>query len=545
RRPWIDWIHTSRDQGAYIRSIIKWDDQPSSPQALVESMCRANIATRTAPTAPVYICLDAGFQEQRLEKEPEWPEISRFVPPEPSRPGKNGVEKAAALLRRAERPVIMFGRGSRGQELWQTRFGRLTSIRVSLRGDLGPFVAAVRARLDPEAAGFTLAAVRSEGLDRSRGAVDLGAYFVSFSFFLIVAALLLSASFFRLGVEQRAREIGTLRAVGFRAGTLRKMFAAEAAVLAGGGSLLGLAGGLAYAALLVLGLRTWWIGAVGTERLHLSASWVHLAAGAVTGIAVSIAAAVWTLRGLRRASPRALLSGTIDGTHGTGRRRYLPSVITAGASLAGAGSLLVASALELMPQAAAFFGGGALLLVASLAVTSLFLERARPRPIAGSGWPALVRLGVRSATHRPGRSLFSIGMVASAVFVIVSVEAFRKDPGEVHAGPHSGTGGYVLVARSALPIAHDLNSAAGREALNMSEEDAPELKGVRFAPFRVRPGDDASCLNLYRSQQPRVLGLPSALVSHDGFAWAQKPGDAANPWTLLNRESPGQAGKDV
>ncbi len=121
RRPWIDWIHTSRDQGAYIRSIIKWDDQPSSPQALVESMCRANIATRTAPTAPVYICLDAGFQEQRLDKEPEWPEISRFVPPEPSRPGKSAVEKAAALLERAERPVIMFGRGSRGQELWQSR----------------------------------------------------------------------------------------------------------------------------------------------------------------------------------------------------------------------------------------------------------------------------------------------------------------------------------------------------------------------------------------------------------------------------------------
>ena len=115
RRPWIDWIHTSRDQGAYIRSIIKWDDQPTSPQALVESMCRANIATRTAPTAPVYICLDAGFQEQRLDKEPEWPEISRFVPPEPSRPGKERGREAAALLARAERPVIMFGRGSRSR----------------------------------------------------------------------------------------------------------------------------------------------------------------------------------------------------------------------------------------------------------------------------------------------------------------------------------------------------------------------------------------------------------------------------------------------
>src|SRR6516162_1153212 len=63
RRPWIDWIHTSRDQGAYIRSIIKWDDLPSSPQALVEAMCRGNIATRSAPTAPVYVCLDAGLQE--------------------------------------------------------------------------------------------------------------------------------------------------------------------------------------------------------------------------------------------------------------------------------------------------------------------------------------------------------------------------------------------------------------------------------------------------------------------------------------------------
>jgi thiamine pyrophosphate-dependent acetolactate synthase large subunit-like protein len=121
RRPWIDWIHTSRDQGAYIRSIIKWDDQPSSPQALVESMCRANIATRSAPPAPVYICLDAGLQEQRLDKLPEWPDVARFVPPEPPRPGKSAITQAVGLLARAERPVIMFGRGSRKSEFWQPR----------------------------------------------------------------------------------------------------------------------------------------------------------------------------------------------------------------------------------------------------------------------------------------------------------------------------------------------------------------------------------------------------------------------------------------
>ena len=121
RRPWIDWIHTSRDQGAYIRSIIKWDDQPTSPDALVESMTRANMLTRSAPTAPVYICLDAGFQEQKLDKEPEWPDVKRFQPPQPPRPSQQSVDDAVALLKGAQKPVIMFGRGSRKAEYWTPR----------------------------------------------------------------------------------------------------------------------------------------------------------------------------------------------------------------------------------------------------------------------------------------------------------------------------------------------------------------------------------------------------------------------------------------
>ncbi len=30
RRPWIDWLHTTQDQGALIRHFTKWDDQPGS-----------------------------------------------------------------------------------------------------------------------------------------------------------------------------------------------------------------------------------------------------------------------------------------------------------------------------------------------------------------------------------------------------------------------------------------------------------------------------------------------------------------------------------
>ncbi|HEY4265085.1 MAG TPA: thiamine pyrophosphate-binding protein [Micropepsaceae bacterium] len=121
RRPWIDWIHTMRDQASLVRSFVKWDDQPSSPDALAESLARAHLLTRSHPTAPVYVCLDAGLQESKLDREPDWPDLARLQPPAPPRPAKDAVEKAAALLRAAARPVILAGRGSRSDAAWKAR----------------------------------------------------------------------------------------------------------------------------------------------------------------------------------------------------------------------------------------------------------------------------------------------------------------------------------------------------------------------------------------------------------------------------------------
>lgn len=121
RRPYIDWIHTSADQGGMIRDFVKWENQPSSPDALVEAMVRANQMTRTAPCAPVYICLDAGLQEASLEKEPAWPDLSRFQPPAPARPARTDVARALDLLRAAKRPMLLIGRGGRSMDAWNMR----------------------------------------------------------------------------------------------------------------------------------------------------------------------------------------------------------------------------------------------------------------------------------------------------------------------------------------------------------------------------------------------------------------------------------------
>jgi thiamine pyrophosphate-dependent acetolactate synthase large subunit-like protein len=121
RRPWIDWIHTAKDQGALLRDFTKWDDEPRSAAAIPESFLRGMQLTRTLPSAPVYICLDAGLQEEKLTSAVAIPDVSRFAPPAPPSADAATIEKVADLLLGAKNPVLLMGRGSRKQEDWDRR----------------------------------------------------------------------------------------------------------------------------------------------------------------------------------------------------------------------------------------------------------------------------------------------------------------------------------------------------------------------------------------------------------------------------------------
>jgi len=121
RRPWIDWIHTSKDQASIIRDYTKWDDQPASPQAAVESVLRANQITRTPPYGPVYICLDAGLQESPLAEEISIPDPARFAPPPSPAAPRDSVLTALKAIDKAKFPLILMGRVSRKQADWDRR----------------------------------------------------------------------------------------------------------------------------------------------------------------------------------------------------------------------------------------------------------------------------------------------------------------------------------------------------------------------------------------------------------------------------------------
>jgi thiamine pyrophosphate-dependent acetolactate synthase large subunit-like protein len=136
RRPWIDWIHTARDQGALVRGYTKWDDQPASPVAAREAVLRANWIANTAPRGPTYVNLDAGMQESKLTEAVPPIEAARFMPLVENVPAPGLIRQAADILRNARRPVILAGRVSRDLDAWKERIALAEAVNAKVATDL-------------------------------------------------------------------------------------------------------------------------------------------------------------------------------------------------------------------------------------------------------------------------------------------------------------------------------------------------------------------------------------------------------------------------
>jgi thiamine pyrophosphate-dependent acetolactate synthase large subunit-like protein len=136
RRPWIDWIHTARDQGALVRGYTKWDDQPASPLAAREAVLRANWIANTAPRGPTYVNLDAEMQESKLTDAVPPIEAARFMPPVENVSAPGPIRQAADILRNAKRPVILAGRVSRDLDAWKSRIALAEAVNARVATDL-------------------------------------------------------------------------------------------------------------------------------------------------------------------------------------------------------------------------------------------------------------------------------------------------------------------------------------------------------------------------------------------------------------------------
>ena len=422
-----------------------------------------------------------------------------------------------------------------GRRLWAGRFGETTTLRVDpATGQTAAEQEAPVGRpdVDPAEVGLVFVPVRQQALAAAVGTTPFEWLFLGFSGFVVVAALILLATLFRLAIDRRAAELGLFAAVGFDRGRVQRMLLGESVVVASLGSLVGAALGAGYAWLMLWGLRTWWLPAVGTTQLTLYMSAAALFQGWLVATVTALGAMTVAVRRLTRVPPRQLLAGAVravDLSPEYGASRFVR--LGAGLLVAVAAASAAAAFIPERLRAAFFFGVG---IGAWASLLMLFFGILRQGRAVRLGRPSrfvLLRLAVVNAAANRTRSLLSAALLSLAVFLITAISAFQIDPGQFEISRLSGNGGFALIAQSLRAIDHDLNTEEGRAAVQLV---VPEEIARRTQVFslRVKPGDDASCLNPYRVRRPRVLGVPESLIERGGFAFAQAA-NCDHPWRAL------------
>jgi ABC-type antimicrobial peptide transport system permease subunit len=425
------------------------------------------------------------------------------------------------------------------KRLWPSRWGTISLMRLESGSGGRPDVSAwyehfIAQSTDAASLGLTFLPIKQLGLDAASGTTPFEGLFLGFSIFLIAAALMLISLLFQLGVQQRTRELGTLAAVGVDKKQITRLLSREGLIVAIFGATIGILLGIAYAWLMITGLRTWWLAAISTPFIELHVSWVSLAIGWLIGIAVSWLTIRLAVRRLVRQPVSRLLGGPLMTNSSPpvaagGSRRLWPW-LRAALVLATIALVVLGFTLQGEAQAGAFFGSGAAVLALLLGEFRRWLRYSTSR----SGQPArfsLWQLSALNTTRNPGRSTLTVGLVAAASFLIVAISAFRLETTD------AGTGGFDYLATSDQPIHYDLDTPEGRLELGFSDAASKELAKCEVYSLRVAGGEDASCLNLYRPTQPRVLGVPIEFVNRGGFTWAAtSDGAEKNPWTALNSD---------
>jgi ABC-type lipoprotein release transport system permease subunit len=416
-----------------------------------------------------------------------------------------------------------------GRRMWGNRFGDVTAIRYPAGVSRAAVERELLAKLDPASIGLAFAPVRQQALTASSQSEDFGGLFIGFSFFLVVAALILLALLFQFGLEKRATETGVLLAVGWRPGQVRRLLLLEGAVIAVAGSALGVAGGILYAKGILYGLVTLWRAAVADSPLQFHVTAQTLAAGGLSGVLVSTLVIWLAVRSQAGRPARELLEQGNELEReiaGTRRRRRWAGWVALVCGLGALGLVAAALARHDTANVETFFSAGSLLLISGVAAAAVWFRalagRAASRPLTLAG------LGVRGCARKRRRSLAVVALLAAGAFLIAAVQANKLDAAHESAQRSSGTGGFAFIGESALPIVQDLNTAAGREFFGL---DAGGLAGVAVVSLRVHEGDEASCLNLNRAQSPRLLGVNPRQLQ-DRFTFTKPAGD----WLMLEKE---------
>lgn len=423
-----------------------------------------------------------------------------------------------------------------GLSMWSNKFGNYTSIRFDKeKVQLEQLKDDILKSIEPEDIGLVFTPVYSQGLNAANNSVDFGGLFLSLSFFVIAAGILLTVLIYSLNTESRREETGILSGLGFERKLILKIRFGESILVTLLGGFVGAAFGVLYNYALVWGLNSVWQGAVHTNSLEVFVKPSTVVIGALSGVLVALASIYIVTRRKLNQPIASLIKSSFDSPLKVVKDYLNVSKLVALISILGAVTMVIYSLVSHGEvNAEMFLSAGGLFLLGCIALIDWRLRVIRDK--VHTSPLSLLQLALKNASRKKSRSLTTIALLALGTFSIIITGANRKTYYGVENLRQSGTGGFLYWAETTLPISYNLNSPNGKVKFGFDTEES--LKDVDFIQLHSLDGDDASCLNLNQVQKPRILGLkPEAFDSRQSFTFVSHLNgvNTKNTWLELKK----------
>ncbi|MBN2764405.1 MAG: FtsX-like permease family protein, partial [Bacteroidales bacterium] len=415
---------------------------------------------------------------------------------------------------------------AKAQSIWSNRFGNYTSVRFD-QDQFGEKDFLERFKtLNPADLGFFITDVKARGQYAAQNGVDFSQLFFGLSFFLLVAAILLSALLFLFSLENRISQAGTLATLGFKSKQIKNIYLAEGIMVSFAGSLAGILLGVFYTKVVFIFLNGLWNDIIRTNTLEIKVLPFTLLLGFLISMFISFGVILYSVK-------KKLKQQVVD----IQKRTYKASkswilsfklIIASVLVIITIAIMIGQFALNESQNPGYFFLSGTLMLIALLIFADYFIKSVKPVNISGFTFSSI---SIKNIRRNRSRSLSIIILFAIGTFMVISTGSNRSDVVSGTSDISSGSGGFQFYAETTIPVLSDLNNPEirNKEGLSMN---------YNIIQFRKMEGDDASCLNLNRISNPAILGVePEMLNKRFSFVSKTEGLEPENPWMALENDS--------
>ncbi len=426
-----------------------------------------------------------------------------------------------------------------GKMLWHNNFGDYTAIRfndsvfrsASIAGKPNKEILNL---LNPQDLNLSFVDIKTGGIHAAENGVNFGELFISLSFFVILAGIILTVLLYLLNLQSRKQEIGLLISMGFSRKKIMNLQIYESTLTILFGSILGVLTGILYNYGLMAAINSVWNDIVRTPMLDITLKPMTLLTGLLSGFEISmISIYVVTYFNLRKTAIGLINNNFQSLLSIRNRKKGLRlglMIIGFGGSL---GLLLYSVLTSVDYNAGLFLLSGGVFMMACWIFTGTMITQQQNHDSAIHG---LANLAFKNASRNRNRSLTIVLLLSLGVFAVIITGANRKTFYGTENKNQSGTGGYTFWAESSVPMDIDLNTVQGKEKAGITNDMI--MNNVEFIQLLSLNGDDASCLNLNQVEKPRIIGVNPVLFDQRNsfsFKTLKTNVDGDNPWLELNK----------